>query len=148
MLDEGLKDARGLALSPDGLWLFVSRFASRLGVSYRVLPDGGVDAREPFYDLYLPSDADGGGATQIAMDRDGRAYVATSMGIQVFDRNGRVTAILPLPGGEAATGVCFGGRDFDTLYVRAGDRIYRRRVGVRGAPPWMAPIRLPQWSAG
>ena len=32
------------------------------------------------------------------MDRDGRAYVATRVGVEVFDRNGRVAAILSLPG--------------------------------------------------
>jgi sugar lactone lactonase YvrE len=82
------------------------------------------------------------------MDRDGLAYVATRMGVQVFDRNGRVAAILPLPGNVAATGLCFGGHDFETLYVAGGGKVYERKLQVPGAPPWAVPVKLPPWGAG
>jgi gluconolactonase len=147
-LDQDLKGASGVALSPDGLWLFVAQSVSRSGLSYRVRPDGTVDAREPFYDFYVPVWADDSGAAGIAMDHDGRAYVATRAGVQVFDRNGRVAAILPLPGNAAATSLCFGGQNFDTLYVVGGGKVYRRKLHVDGAPPWAAPIKLPPWGAG
>jgi len=81
-------------------------------------------------------------------DRDGRAYVATRMGVQVFDRNGRVAAVLPLPGNAAGTSLCFGGHDFDTLYVASGGKVYRRKLHVPGAPPWVVPVKLPPWGAG
>ncbi len=102
----------------------------------------------PFYDFYVPSFPDYSGANQIGMDRDGRAYVATRMGIQVFDHNGRVAAILPLPGNVPATGVCFGGHDFDTLYVAGDGKVYRRKLHIVGAPPWAVPVKLPPWGAG
>jgi gluconolactonase len=147
-LDKDLKGASGLALSPDGLWLFVAQGLSRTGLSYRVRSDGLVDARESFYDFYVPTWADDSGAAAIAMDRDGRAYVGTRMGVQVFDRNGRVAAILPLPGNAAGTGLCFGGHDFDTLYVASGGKVYRRKLHVPGVPPWADPVQLPPWGAG
>ncbi len=147
-LDEGLKGASGVALSPDGLWLFIAQGSSRTGLSYRVRSDGTLDAREPFYDFYVPAWAEDSGAAGIGMDRDGRAYVATRMGVQVFDRNGRVTAILPLPGNEPATSLCFGGHDFDTLYVAGGGKVYQRKLHIAGAPPWAGPIKLPPWGAG
>ena len=147
-LDEGLKGASGVALSPDGLWLFIAQSNSRTGLSYRVLSDGTLEAREPFYDFYVPTWAEDSGAGGIGMDRDGRAYVATPMGVQVFDRNGRVTAILPLPGNEPATSLCFGGHDFDTLYVAGGGKVYQRKLHIVAAPAWAAPIKLPPWGAG
>jgi gluconolactonase len=147
-LDTSLKGAAGVAISPDGLWLLVTQSQSRFGISYRILTDGSVDAREPFYDFYVPAWADDSGAGEIAMDRDGRAYVATRMGVQVFDRNGRVTAILPLPGGEQIQGVCFGGNNFDTLYVSGEGKVYARRMNVVGAPSWSSPVQLPPWGAG
>lgn len=147
-LDSSLRDGTGIAASPDGLWLFVAQSQSHSGISYRLLPDGALDAREPFYDFYAPAGADDSGAGDIAMDRDGRAYVATPMGVQVFDRNGRVTAILPLPGNEHATGICFGGHNFDTLYVSGGGKVYRRKLRVQGAPPWADAAKLPPWGAG
>jgi sugar lactone lactonase YvrE len=85
---------------------------------------------------------------QIAMDRDGRAYVATRMGVQIFDHNGRVTAILPLPDHEAAIGVCFAGSDFDTLYVSTATKIYRRKLRVPGLAPGASPAKVPNWGAG
>jgi gluconolactonase len=147
-LDEGLKGAAGVAVSPDGLWLFVSQGLSRTGFSYRVLGDGRVDAKAPFYDFYVPAWADDSGANEIAMDRDGRAYVATRMGVQVFDRNGRVAAILPLPGNGAATGIRFGGPDLDTLFVSVDGKVYQRKLHVRGVGPGEAPFPLPTWGAG
>ena len=147
-LDQGLKGASGIALSPDGLWLFVAQSLSRTGLSYRVQSDGTLDARSPFYDFYVPTWADDSGAAGIGMDKEGRAYVATRMGVQVFDRNGRVAAILPLPGNMAATGLCFGGHDFDTLYVAGGGKVYRRKLHAVGAAPWAAPAQLPPWGAG
>ena len=147
-LDTGLKGASGVALSPDGVWLCVAQRFSRSGISYRILRNGMLDSRAPFYDFYVPASADDSGATELAMDRDGRAYAATRMGVQVFDRNGRVTAILPLPGNAPATSLCFGGQDFDTLYVAGGGTLYTRKLRIRGAPPWAAPVKLPHGGAG
>ena len=147
-LDGGLKGASGVALSPDGLWLFVAQGLSRNGLSYRVRSDGAVDARAPFYEFVVPNWADESGAGGIGMDRDGRAYVATRMGVEVFDRNGRVAGIMPLPGNAEATSLCFGGHDFDTLYVAGGGKVYRRKLHSVGAPPWAAPFKLPPWGAG
>jgi gluconolactonase len=147
-LDKGLKGPSGVAFSPDGLWLFVAQNLSRAGVSYRVRADGTVDSREPFYDFYVPTWADDSGAGEVAMDKDGRAYAATRVGVQVFDRNGRVTAILPLPGNHPVTGICFGGEKFDTLYAASDGKIYKRRLRITGALPWGPAIVLPPWGAG
>ena len=65
----------------------------------------------------------------MAVDRDGNLYVATRMGVQVADRNGRVRAILTLPEG-GVTSLCFGGADFDTLYIVCDGRLYKRKINV------------------
>lgn len=147
VLDEGLQRPAGIALSPDGLWLAVMEQASARGYSYRVKADGSVDAKQHFYWAHVPDGADDSGAGGMCMDRDGRAYVATRMGVQVFDRNGRSRGILPMPAGEA-TSVCFGGAKFDTLYVTSGGRLYRRHMKAVGAPGFLPPAKLPPWGAG
>ena len=55
--------------------------------------------------------ADDAGADGIRVDRDGRLYVTTRMGIQVCDQAGRVNCIIPTPNGRVAN-LCFGGPDF------------------------------------
>ena len=73
------------------------------------------------------------------VDRDGRLYVATRMGIQVCDQAGRVNCILPTPNGRVAN-LCFGGEHFDTLFAACGDRVYKRKLKVQGANAFEAPI--------
>jgi hypothetical protein len=146
-LDHGLKQATGVALSPDGLWLAVAEHGSQRGYSYRVERDGKVSNKEPFYWFHVPDGATDSGASAWCMDRDGRLYAATRLGVQVFDRNGRVRCILPVPGG-AVTGLCFGGPNLETLYVSAADRIYRRSLRVAGWPAWAPTHKLPPWGGG
>jgi gluconolactonase len=147
-LDAGLCQPSGIALSPDGLWLAVAENKTHWGYSYRVQPDGTLKDKERFYWFHVPDDTDDSGAGAWVMDRDGRLYAATRMGVQVFDRNGRSRLIMPVPGGEA-TGLTFGGKNFDTLYVSCGDhKVYRRKLKTVGAKTWDAPIALPPWVAG
>jgi gluconolactonase len=148
LLDSGLKGPTGVAVSPDGLWLAVAESRGHFGYSYRIARDGGVSDKQRFYWFHVPDAADDSGAGAWVMDRDGRLYAATRMGIQVFDHNGRVRALLPLPEG-AATSLAFGGADEMTLFVGTADHhIYRRRMKVPGVRPGSAALRVPNWEAG
>lgn len=147
LVDRGLNGASGIALSPDGLWLCVVESRSHWGYSYQVQPDGTLRDKQRFYWFHVPDWADDSGAGSLGMDRDGRLYAATRMGVQVLDRNGRVRGILPVPGGEV-TSIAFGGENFDTLYATCGGVVYKRKLKVPGVPPWYAPIKLPPWGAG
>ena len=51
------------------------------------------------------------------MDEQGRYYVTTHLGLQVFDPTGRLCGVLPNPGAKNMTSVGFGGanRDCDRL---------------------------------
>jgi gluconolactonase len=144
---EGLNGPTGISLSPDGLWLCAAENKGHHGYSYRVQPGGELQIGEPYYWFHVPDTANDSGVSQVCMDRDGYAYAATRMGVQVFDRNGRVRAILPVAGHQLA-GICFGGADLQTLYVSTGDAIYRRKLKSVGFAPSAAPIVLPQGSAG
>jgi sugar lactone lactonase YvrE/enterochelin esterase-like enzyme len=144
---EGLNGPTGISLSPDGLWLCAVESKGHHGYSYRVQPSGELLLGEPYYWFHVPDTANDSGVSQVCMDRDGYAYAATRMGVQVFDRNGRVRAILPVAGRQLA-GICFGGADLQTLYVSTGDAIYRRKLKSVGFDPSAAPIVLPEGSAG
>ncbi len=144
---EGLNGPSGISLSPDGLWLCAAESSGHHGYSYRVQPSGELQLGEPYYWFHVPDTANDSGVTQVCMDRDGYAYAATRMGVQIFDRNGRVRAILPITGHQLA-GICFGGADMQTLYVSTGNAIYRRKLKSVGFAPSAAPIVLPEGSAG
>jgi SMP-30/Gluconolactonase/LRE-like region/Putative esterase len=109
-------------------------------LSYQVQPDGSLKHKQRYYHLHVPDTADDSGADGIRVDRDGRLYVATRMGIQVCDQAGRVNCIIPTPNGKVAN-LCFGGPDFETLFATCGDRVYKRKVKVKGACAFEAPIK-------
>jgi hypothetical protein len=147
-VDSDLKGPTGIALSPDGLWLAVAESKTHWGYSYRVLADGTVGEKQRFYWFHVPDDADDSGVGAWVMDKEGRLYAATRMGIQVFDRNGRVRAIIPVPGVEVID-VLFGGDRFDTLYAKTIDgKTYQRKFKVPGIPPGAPSIELPKWGPG
>lgn len=147
-LDDALNSPAGVAISPDGLWLAVSENQTHWGYSYRIGPDGTVHDKQRFYWFHVPDSADDSGSGPLAMDREGRLYAATRMGVQVLDRNGRSRLIMPVPGGPV-TGLTFGGVNFDTLYVSCADhKIYRRKIKTQGLAPGASPIQLPPWQAG
>jgi sugar lactone lactonase YvrE len=148
LLDSGLKGPTGITLSPDGCWLVVGESKTHAGYSYQLAHDGTVRYKEPFYWFHVPDDADESGVGGLVMDREGRLYAATRLGVQVFDHNGRSRAILPLPAGEAVD-LSFGGSDLATLYVRTTDhRVYRRRLKVPGFAAAAPLIKAPNWGAG
>lgn len=149
LLDKGLKAPTAISLSPDGLWLMVMESQSHWGYIYRVKTAGDVGLKQRFFWSHVPDWAEASGAGNMCMDRDGRPYVATHMGVQVFDRNGRSRGILPMPMPNAgAMSVCFGGERMDTLFVTSGGKIYKRQMKAIGAPSFIKPIKLPSWGGG
>ena len=137
-VDAGLKYANGITLSPDQTLLYVADYRSHWVYSYLILPDGSLQAKQRYYWLHIPDTSDQSNADGIRVDRDGRLYVATSLGIQVCDQAGRVQCIIPTPNGRASN-ISFGGERFDTLFVTSGDRVYKRKLKVTGANAWGTP---------
>jgi sugar lactone lactonase YvrE len=140
VVDSGLRFANGITLSPDQSLLYVADYGSHWVYSYQVKPDGSLAYKQKYYHLHMPDTADSAGADGIRVDRDGRLYVTTLLGIQVCDQAGRVNCIIPTPNGKVAN-LCFGGADFQTLFATCGDRVYKRQVKVKGANAYEPPIK-------
>jgi gluconolactonase len=137
-VDRRLRFSNGITLSPDQSLLYVADYLSHWVYSYQVMPDGSLAHKQRFYHLHAPDTADDSGADGIRVDRDGRLYVATRMGIQVCDQAGRVNCIIPTPNGMVSN-VCFGGADFDTLFATCGDCVYKRKFKIRGSQAFGEP---------
>ena len=140
VVDSGLIHAAGIAMSPDKTLLYVADQESHWVYSYQIQPDGTLSNKQRYYWLHSPDSMDQSDARGMAVDRDGRLYVATALGIQICDQVGRVQAIITTPNGKVSS-LTFGGENFDTLYATAGDKVYRRKLKVKGAPAWAAPIK-------
>lgn len=127
----GLKVANGLALTPDQQQLFVAESASHWIWVYQVLPNGLLTNKQRYGWVHVPDTAENAWSDGLKCDRAGRIYVATRLGVQVLDPTGRVNAILPLPT-DYPSNLCFGGKNFDVLYVTCKDKVYRRKLKVSG----------------
>ena len=149
MVDEGLHAASGVAFSPDGGLLYVAEKSTQWIYSYVVRPDGTLTDKEQFYWLHMTDIPNDSGAEDLAVDTHGNLYVATRMGIQVCDQNGRVRAILPLPAPSGPVrSIAFGGEHFDVLYATDGTHVYSRRVKLSGFAPWAVPMKVVSQGAG
>ena len=142
VVDTGLHFANGIALSPDQTLLYVGDFLSHWVYCYQIQKDGSLVNKQRFYWLHQPDTDDDGGVAGMCVDREGRLYVATRMGIQVCDQAGRVQCILQTPNGQVAS-LCFGGENFDTLFVTSSTWVYKRKLKTQGAQAWDVPFKPP-----
>ena len=137
----------GIRVNPDESLVVVADTLGRTAWSFHIESDGGLSGGEPFYHLELPDDVANGplrsGADGLAFDSIGNLYAATKLGIQVCDQPGRVNGIIRRPGTADSSNLVFGGPDLKTLYVTAGDKIYRRILRRTGVFPWQ-PVKLPR----
>ena len=136
VVHEGIGFPNGVVLSPDQTLLDVADYSSRWVWSFSVEPDGSLRNGQPFYRLETDDEAPDAAPDGMTVDTEGYLYVATRLGIQVCDPPGRVVAIIRKPQDSVLTNVVFGGPNLDTLYVTAGDKVFRRRVRRHGVFPW------------
>ena len=115
------------AVSPDHRTVVQSEPTGNWLVQY-VVKGKELTCGERFYWLHSHQGGDVQENGPMAFDARGNLYVATAIGVQVCDHNGRVRAIFSLPGG-AVTGLSFVG---NRLYVVCGGKIYCRKMKSTG----------------
>jgi len=103
-----------------------------------IQPDGTLAHKQRCFALHVAENDDQSNADGIRVDRDGRLYVATRLGVQVCDEAGRVQCLIPTPN-RRPSNLVFGGGKFDTLFATCGDKVYQRRLKIQGVNAWMPP---------
>jgi sugar lactone lactonase YvrE len=141
VVDEGIEYPNGVAFSPDGSLLYVSDHAGQLSYAYQIQPDGSLAHKQRYFYLHMPDAATRSGGDGLTVDTDGRVYIATALGVQVFDQIGKCHAIIPVPLAASLSSVKFGGPGLDEMYVTNGGAVYKRKVRVKGSLPWRAPSK-------
>ena len=82
----------------------------------------------PYCPLRMKPDRKAGGATALTVDKDGRIYAATPLGIQVFDPTGRLCGVVTAPPGK----VDVLGFEGDRLTAWVGNTVYFRKLKTSG----------------
>jgi gluconolactonase len=133
----------GVELSPDGKTLYVNNTWSQPGenfvYAYDVADDGSVSNKRPFAKLNLtpevlgaanPADRFDSRADGTAVDTDGRYYVATNTGVQMFLRDGTYAGTIWVP--QYPVSLTFGGANNDVLYMVGESSAWSIQTKVRG----------------
>ena len=145
LASEGIRSPNGIAVSPDQTLLSVGDAGGRFTHSFQIQKNGEL-AYGQEYDHVHVRDADRSSRSDgMTVDTEGRRYLTTPMGLQVFDQPGRCHLIFNLPPNtEWISNVSFGGNDLDTLYVTGRDKVFRRKIAAKGVHSWQTPIKPPK----
>ncbi len=137
----------GVLLSPDGKTLYVNNTyddeewwnvdsnKDNFVWAYDVNDDGTVSNGRKFAKLYLTTEvlnrkSKTSGADGMTIDELGNIYVATYMGLQIFNPKGEFIGIVNFP--IYPVSCCFGDEDMKTIYATCYDKIYKIRTNVKG----------------
>jgi sugar lactone lactonase YvrE/enterochelin esterase-like enzyme len=143
VVDTGIQQPNGVLLSPDQSLLYVADTKGQFIYSFQIQPDGALAWKQRYFHLHVVDGSTQSNADGMTVDRQGRLYVATEMGLQICDQAGRVNAILPKPQNKWLANAVFGGPNFDELYVTCGDKVYKRKTAVKGVLSFQEPIKPP-----
>ena len=143
-VDTGITRPNGIALTQDGGTLAVSDAGGDSAWMFRVNPDGTLDGKMPTMPLRRPINYEGefkfnepppylaaSSGDGMAVDKKGRFYVTSAVGVQIFDPTGRPCGVLPKPSPDQPLTTCtLGGAGHSTLFIAHGTTIYSRQLTV------------------
>jgi gluconolactonase len=127
-----LNAPNGIALSPDGGTLAVSEYRGDNVWTYRVNPDGSLDAGAPYMTLRTPAGKTESAGDGMTVDAAGHYFVTSALGVQMFDKTGRLSGIIARPQNKGTVSVAFAGPKFEFLYACSSDKLYRRKLQTPG----------------
>jgi gluconolactonase len=133
----------GVEISPDGKTLYVNNTWSQPGENfvwaYDVGADGSLSNKRQFAALNRTAEVLGAanatdrfntGADGSAVDTDGRYYVATNSGVQIFLPDGTYAGTIWVP--QPPISLTFGGPNNDVLYMVSANSAWAIQTKVRG----------------
>jgi gluconolactonase len=130
VIDDKIARPNGLTLTADGKTLIVDDTLGNIVFAYDVQADGSVANKRTFAELRDIPEGKESVADGLALDREGRVYVTTVKGVQVFDGGGQYLGTIAVP--RQPANVAFGGPDKRTLYITAREGLYRLKTLAQG----------------
>jgi gluconolactonase len=112
----------GIAFSPDEKRVYIAD-SGNIGKirAYDVVKEGLLG--NPLFEIDIRCDG-------MCVDTEGRIYTTSRGGIHVYDSNGKKIGLIEVP--EHPANVCFGGENFDTLFITARTSLYSIKINAKG----------------
>jgi gluconolactonase len=120
------KDANGVALSPDGAWLYLGTTGGPAVQRFALAADGsptgpGTTWKDP-------------GSDGMAVDCAGNVYFTNAGQVKVVSPNDEPLGAIDGLGTSYVTNAAFGGEDRKTLFITTGAALYQITLEVPGFP--------------
>jgi enterochelin esterase family protein len=136
--DLPLKQPAAWTMGLDGSTLLVADAADRYVWAFRIEKDGKLGPGDRYCRMrvrgderrkrFAPSEAASADPSAMTTDAANRTYVATNLGIQVFDPTGRLCGVFTSPPGRIKE-LVFNG---DWLFARTEGKVYVRKMVATG----------------
>lgn len=128
-----VRKPNGITISPDERTLVVSEHGGKHVWAWRIEDDGTLTGGASFMTMWLPLGKDIAAGDGAAMESNGRCFVTTELGVQIFDPAGRLSGIIAKPEPQSkVVSVEFAGKNHDILHIAAGGKVFRRKLKVKG----------------
>jgi gluconolactonase len=124
LIDDKIAFPNGLTLTLDGKAVLVDDTLGDTIWSFDITPKGGLK-KHAFATVPQLTGGDG-----MAIDREGRIYVATDPGIQVLDKRGKFLGTIKIP--RHPSNLAFSGPKKQTLYITAREGLYKLKMLSQG----------------
>ena len=123
----------GITLSPNQQELAVSDHGGKQLWVFAITKGGSLEPPQNLEALKTPADhSEVSKGDGMATDEEGRYYVTSAEGLQIYDVEGKLSEVIPKPQDAGLVSVAFAGADLSYLYVACGDKIYRRKTKTKG----------------
>lgn len=123
----------GITLSADQGTLAVSDYGGKYVWTFRIEKDGSLSYPQNYMMMRTPhSNPEVAKGDGMATDADGRYYVTSAEGLQMYDPTGRMGGVIAKPQNAGLVSATFAGPGLSYLYVACGDKIYRRKTKTKG----------------
>jgi gluconolactonase len=122
---KGFDMPNGIAFSPDEKHLYIAD-TGKDGVIRAFDVTGKTIKAKPAFEIPIRCDG-------MCVDTRGNIYTTSKGGVYVFDKQGDKLGLIPTP--EDPTNVCFGGKDFGTLFITARTSLYSIKTLMVGSRP-------------
>lgn len=122
---KGFDMPNGIAFSPDEKRIYIADTGKVAIIrAFDVLANTIGD--KPVFEIPIRCDG-------MCIDTKGNIYTTSKGGVHVFDKDGKKLGVIPVQ--ETPSNVCFGGKDFDTLFITARKSLYSIKTLAKGALP-------------
>ena len=126
LLDSTFDKPNGICFSPDESRLYVNESPNGKIYVWDVINDSTISNKQLFYAIPLGGYADG-----MKVDSDGNLYCTGPTGVWIISPTGEFLDKIAMPQGASNPSNCnWGDEDRKTLYITAGNSVYRIRLAT------------------